>query len=102
MNKTLTVENLAAIQDAMGLISEIDRSDYFNNYYREVCERSNQAHELNQHLSDNDRVKGPRFHKKVLKLDRNFHVYVHGKGDLMEIAEDENGKYIKLRYKVLK
>lgn len=102
MNKTLTVENLEAIQDAMGLISEIDRSDYFNNYYKEVCERINQAHELNQHLSDNDRVNDGRYSKCVLKLDRNFHVYVHGKRDLMEIAKDENGKYIKLRYKVIK
>lgn len=37
--------------------------------------------------------------KSVLKLDKNFHVYIHGKRDMIERGVDENGrKYYKLYY----
>jgi hypothetical protein len=37
--------------------------------------------------------------KSVLKLDRNFHVYIHGNRDLIEKGVDEDGrKYYKLYY----
>jgi hypothetical protein len=39
METTLTMENLLAIFQAMDRIKPIDRSDYFNNYYREIVER---------------------------------------------------------------
>lgn len=37
-------------------------------------------------------------HKRVLKLDKNFHVYIHGDASKIKIAEDEKGKYIKLYF----
>jgi hypothetical protein len=38
--------------------------------------------------------------KSVLKLDRNFHVYIHGDRDLIEKGVDEDGrKYYKLYYR---
>lgn len=36
--------------------------------------------------------------KLVIKLDRNFHVYIHGKRDKIEEGEDKKGKFIKLYY----
>jgi hypothetical protein len=39
METTLTMENLLAIFQAMDRIKPIDRSDYFNNYYREIVSR---------------------------------------------------------------
>lgn len=36
---TLTKQNLIAIRDAMAKIKNIDRSEYFYNYYFEVVER---------------------------------------------------------------
>lgn len=36
---TLTLENLIAIYEAMSKIKEIDRSDYFNQYFKEVEDR---------------------------------------------------------------
>jgi hypothetical protein len=36
---SLTLENLQAIKDAMDKIKEIDRSTYFNQYYREILAR---------------------------------------------------------------
>ncbi|MDD2411908.1 MAG: nucleoid-associated protein [Bacteroidales bacterium] len=41
--------------------------------------------------------KQARFFKSVLKLDKNFHVYIHGNKDMIERGEDENGrKFYKL------
>ena len=36
--------------------------------------------------------------KRVLKLDKNFHVYIHGDFSKIEILEDEKGKFIKLYF----
>jgi len=36
--------------------------------------------------------KQARVFKSVLKLDKNFHVYIHGDRDLIEKGEDENGR----------
>ncbi|MBL4830696.1 MAG: hypothetical protein JKY55_12545 [Aliivibrio sp.] len=41
-------------------------------------------------------------HKAVFKLDKNFHLYVHGKKDMMDIEEDEKGKYLKLYFDEIK
>jgi hypothetical protein len=41
-----------------------------------------------------------RIFKSVLKLDKNFHVYIHGSRELIERGVDEDGrKYYKLYYK---
>ena len=39
-----------------------------------------------------------RSFKSVIKLDKNFHIYVHGDRDLIEQGEDERGKYYKVYY----
>lgn len=35
---------------------------------------------------------------RILKLDRNFHVYIHGDINKVEISTDGKGKYVKLYY----
>lgn len=43
--------------------------------------------------------KKQRVFKSVLKLDKNFHVYIHGNREMVEKGVDENGrKYYKLYY----
>lgn len=43
--------------------------------------------------------KQSRVYKSVIKLDKNFHIYVHGRTDLIERGTDEDGrKYYKLYY----
>ena len=40
-----------------------------------------------------------RVYKSVLKLDRNFHIYIHGNTDLIEKGIDDDGrKYYKIYY----
>ena len=43
METTLTIENLKAIYEAMSKIKEIDRSQYFNQYFKEVENRMKEA-----------------------------------------------------------
>lgn len=43
--------------------------------------------------------KQTRIFKSVIKLDRNFHIYIHGNRDLVEQGEDAHGKYYKLYYR---
>jgi len=42
------------------------------------------------------------YFKNILKLDRNFHVYVHGSKDKLNVERDENGNYLKLYFKEIK
>jgi hypothetical protein len=43
--------------------------------------------------------KQARVYKSVLKLDKNFHIYIHGNTDLIEKGVDENGrKFYKIYY----
>jgi len=43
--------------------------------------------------------KQSRIFKSILKLDKNFHVYIHGNREMIEKGVDENGrKYYKLYY----
>jgi len=50
-------------------------------------------------ISEKAVKKQARVFKSVLKLDRNFHVYIHGNREMIEQGVDENGrKFYKLYY----
>ncbi len=71
------------------------------NQYKGVYESAKQVEiedEFSIHLSAVK--KQQRFFKSVLKLDKNFHIYIHGRKDLIEKGYDElNGKqYYKLYF----
>jgi hypothetical protein len=68
----------------------------FDSYYRQENEVE---------LSDNFEIspqavkKQAKVFKSVLKLDKNFHIYIHGNRDLIEQGIDEKGrKYYKIYY----
>ena len=42
--------------------------------------------------------KGVRTLKSVIKLDKNFDIYIHGNSDLIEQGVDEKGKFYKVYY----
>jgi hypothetical protein len=57
--------------------------------------------ELNESFDINDAAvkKQNRVFKSVLKLDKNFHIYIHGKRDLIEKGVDPDGrKYYKIYF----
>lgn len=43
--------------------------------------------------------KQARVFKSVIKLDKNFHIYVHGNRELIERGEDERGTFYKVYFK---
>lgn len=50
-------------------------------------------------ISEQAVKKQARVFKNVLKLDKNFHIYIHGNKELIEQGVDENGrKYYKIYY----
>jgi hypothetical protein len=49
-------------------------------------------------ISDSAVKKQSRVWKSVIKLDKNFHIYVHGNRNLIEQGTDENGKFYKIYY----
>ncbi len=42
--------------------------------------------------------KQSRGFKSVIKLDKNFHIYVHGDRKMLEQGADEKGKYYRLYF----
>lgn len=49
-------------------------------------------------ISDDAVKKQSRSFKSVIKLDKNFHIYVHGDRRMIEQGEDEKGRYYKVYY----
>lgn len=50
-------------------------------------------------ISESAVKKQSRGFRSVIKLDKNFHIYVHGNQNLLEQGEDEKGKFYKVYYK---
>lgn len=50
-------------------------------------------------ISESAVKKQTRNFKSVIKLDKNFHIYIHGNENLIEQGEDEKGKFYKLYFK---
>ena len=46
----------------------------------------------------NELKKNIKRSKAVLKLDKNFHIYIHGNRDLITANEDDKGKYVKVYF----
>lgn len=68
----------------------------FDQLYR----KENHLEQLNDfEISTQAVKKQSRILKSILKLDKNFHIYIHGNRNLMEQGIDENGrKYYKIFY----
>lgn len=67
--------------------------------FREEYEQAHEV-ELPAQFDINETAvkKQARAFKSVIKLDKNFHIYVHGDRQLIEQGEDERGKYYKVYY----
>jgi hypothetical protein len=71
----------------------------FRNFDETYREDNNLDIEDNFEISNSAVKKQARIFKSVLKLDKNFHIYIHGNRDLIEKGEDSDGrKYYKLYF----
>jgi len=50
-------------------------------------------------ISETAVKKQSRIFKSVIKLDKNFHIYIHGNRELIEQGSDEKGRFYKLYFK---
>lgn len=67
------------------------KDDYEQRYQTDIEDRFE--------ISDTAVKKQARIYKSVLKLDRNFHIYIHGSSELIEKGIDNDGrKYYKIYY----
>lgn len=69
--------------------------DFSQNYIQE-----NQLEPVNQFdISAKAVKKQQKYFKSIIKLDKNFHIYIHGGKDMIEKGVDEKGrKYYKIYY----
>ena len=70
------------------------------NQYRVAYEAKHEVQIADEFvISDSAVKKQARSFKSVIKLDKNFHIYIHGDRKLIEQGEDEKGKYYKVYFK---
>jgi hypothetical protein len=94
-NKKFELENFEE-----SVIRQPEVAEAFNEYLSEYEKLNNLPTEKNFGISP-DAVKNiKKFFKSIIKLDKNFHVYVHGKPEYMEKGYDQakEKKYYKLYY----
>jgi len=73
--------------------------DSFRRFGSQYVENSDYEIAASFDISPDAVKKQSRIFKSVLKLDRNFHIYIHGRTDLIEKGTDMDGrKYYKIYY----
>ncbi len=83
--------------------SEVFQKDDMIESFRNFGSKYSSQHQLdiagNFDISTQAVQKQSRIYKSVLKLDKNFHIYIHGNTDLIEKGMDMDGrKYYKIYY----
>lgn len=72
--------------------------DHFNQF-KQAYQREQEIELSEQFTISAPAVKKQsRVFKSVIKLDKNFHIYVHGNSELIEQGKDEKGKFYKVYY----
>lgn len=70
------------------------------NQYKERYAKEHDLDILNDFtISKNAAKEGARSLKKVIKLDKNFDIHIHGDRNKIETGEDDKGKFYKVYYK---
>lgn len=76
-----------------------DMSNAFRNFGSRYVESNDYDIASNFSISPDAVKKQARIYKSVLKLDKNFHIYIHGRTDLIERGTDADGrKYYKIYF----
>lgn len=74
--------------------------DSFNRFKQEMITDADMELSGNFDISTNAVKKQAKVFKSVLKLDKNFHIYIHGDRELIERGEDTDGrKFYKIYFK---
>src|SRR5690606_31630735 len=105
MNKSLDFFKKKEVFDlnefSKEVIGQPEIIDSFNDYKKEFQESRNINIFDEFDISASAVKQSSKFHKKILKLDKNFHIYIHGNKDFIEKGFDEEKgmSYYKIFYK---
>lgn len=84
---------------AQQVIGQPEIIDVFDQYSCQYQDERGIELDDNFAISEGAVKKQSRALKSVIKLDKNFHIYVHGNRNLIEQGEDDKGKYYKVYYR---
>lgn len=111
MNSTDRIDLLNRSVDYFKTNNVFDRKDFDEKVIKDSVliesfrefdrEYNGKGYKLEEHFEISSLAvkKQSRYFKKVLKLDKNFHIYIHGDRRLIENGIDDNGrKYYKIYY----
>ena len=80
------------------VISQPEVIDKFDEYRKRYQNERQLVLEEDFDVNPTAVKKQTRAFKSVIKLDKNFHIYIHGNRNLVEQGEDSHGKFYKLYY----
>ena len=92
-------DNFDLQQFTAEVIEQPEVIDSFQQFRQQYQEEHDVQMPDSYDISENAVKKQSRAYKSVIKLDKNFHIYVHGNRDLIEQGEDEKGKFYKVYFK---
>ena len=93
-----SLDNFSLDDCSEKVIRQPEVMESFSRYKQEYEQERDIRIEDEFAISDSAVRKQARAYKSVIKLDRNFHIYVHGNRNLLEQGEDEKGKFYKVYY----
>lgn len=80
------------------VIAQPEVIDSFQQYRQQYQQENDVEMPDSYDISESAVKKQARAYKSVIKLDKNFHIYVHGNRELIEQGEEERGKFYKVYY----
>lgn len=92
-------ENFNMTEFANEVISNPDIIQSFNHFKSSFQQDYDVEIADNFAISESAVKKQARSLKSIIKLDKNFHIYIHGGRELIEQGEDKKGKFYKVYYK---
>jgi len=103
LNNTKSYFKLAGSFDELTFTEQVFKDENvissFQNYKQAYEEQTRIEFSDHFEISSQAVKKQSRFFKSVLKLDKNFHIYIHGNREMIDKGIDENGrKYYILYY----
>ncbi len=91
-------ENFNMTEFANEVIGQPDIINSFNQFKSSFQQDYDVEIADNFAISESAVKKQARSLKSVIKLDKNFHIYIHGDRELIEQGEDKKGKFYKVYY----
>ena len=91
-------ENFNLTEFANEVIGQPDIINSFNQFKSSFQKDYDVEIADNFAISESAVKKQARSLKSIIKLDKNFHIYIHGDRELIEQGEDKKGKFYKVYY----